>query len=341
MAGIDMIKRFQPRPKSRVGLDIGSYSIKIIEVLPAEKPTLVSFGSKKVHGLPREAVSASIRSLVEELKITAKDFNVSLSGSQLIARLISMPKMSHDELKGAMRFETEKLIPFDINECILDFQVFGQPSKDKATVDVLLAAAKREHILQKIRLVQDAGFGVRVVDVDSFAIANAFQAGVSALDQAKTYAVINMGAAITNLGILRGSVPAVVRDIAIGGNDMTAAIARRLGIGQQAAEDLKVAPKDKAAEAIEAVRPVLTAILDEVKLSFGYHENQTGRGIDEIYVSGGSADTAGLADVFEDALGSKPRRWDPFSFLNMPDIDSAALGSLKSVFGVAVGLAMR
>ena len=99
--------------------------------------------------------------------------------------------------------------------------------------------------------------------------------------------------------------------------------------------------KDKAQDVTDCVRPVFANLLDEIKLSFGYHENQSGRGIDEIYVSGGSADMAGLDDLFQDALGSKPRRWDPFQFLRAPDIDTTALGSLKNSFGVAIGLALR
>ena len=342
MIGLDLIKRFQPKPKNRVGLDIGSHSIKILEALPGAKPTLVSFGSKKIQGLPRDAVSASIKSLADELKISAKDLTISLSGPSLIARLISMPKMSSEELKSAVRFEMEKLVPFDINECILDFQVLEAQAKEKAnSTNVLLAAVKRETVLQKIKLVQDAGFGVRLVDVDSFAVANAFMTSFPALDQAKTFAVLNMGAMMTNVSILRGGTLAVVRDIAIGGTDFTAAIAKKMGLSAQAAEELKVTFKDKAQDVTDCVRPVFTSLLDEVKLSFGYHENQSGRGIDEIYISGGSADMVGLDDLFQDSLGSKPRRWDPFLSLSAPDMDIAALGSLKNSFGVAIGLALR
>ena len=146
---------------------------------------------------------------------------------------------------------------------------------------------------------------------------------------------------MTSVSILRGSALAVVRDIAIGGNDFTGAISKKMGLSPQAAEELKVTFKDTAQDVTDCLRPVFTNLLDEVKLSFGYHENQSGRGIDEIYVSGGSADMAGLDDLFQDALGSKPRRWDPFQFLRAPDIDTTALGSLKNSFGVAIGLALR
>ena len=159
MIDFDIRKRFQPKPQNTVGLDIGSHSVKILEVTPpsAGRRTLISFGLKKIQGLPREAVAASVRNLFEELKISVKDVALSLSGPPLIARVISMPKMSDDELKGAVRFETEKLIPFDISECILDYQILSPAVKGKANAEILLAAVKRDQVMQKVKTAEEAG----------------------------------------------------------------------------------------------------------------------------------------------------------------------------------------
>ncbi|MCM8790444.1 MAG: pilus assembly protein PilM [Candidatus Omnitrophica bacterium] len=342
---LEIFRRFQPKPKNRVALDIGAHSIKMLEISlassPSEKPTLVSFGLKKIQGLPAEAVSASIKNLAEELKVSAKDFTISISGPSLTVRLVSMPRMALDELKSAVKYETEKLIPFDINECILDFQVLGDVAKTRGNVEILVAAVKKESVMQKVKLVENAGFGVRCVDVDSFAVSNAFLANFPHIDQAKTVAILNIGASFTNLSILRGGQLSVVRDIAIGGNDLTTAISKKTGLSFQESEELKMTPKEKVREITDWGRPVLGSLLDEVKLSFGYHENQSGRGIDEIYVSGGGSESIGLDEAFADILESKPQRWDPFKFLNTPDVDMDALGSLKNSFSVATGLALR
>jgi type IV pilus assembly protein PilM len=333
----------KPRSANRVGLDIGSHSVKVTEVSSASsgKPALVSFGLKKIQALPREAVSASISGLFEELRISAKEVNISLSGNSIIARVVSMPKMSEEEMRSALRFEAEKIIPFDISECVLDFQVISQQSKGRPGSDVLLAAVKRSQVMQKMKIVEEAGLAVRLVDIDALSCANAFMADRPSQTEAKTCALINIGASSMNLCILDGDSVSVVRDVAIGGNNITEAIARKTGLSIPAAEEMKVSVKERASEVADCSKTVIAGLIDEIKLSFGYHENQSGRGVDEIYLSGGSAAAAGLDEAFEEAFGSRPKRWDQFRFMSTDNAGEAAMGPMKSVFAVAAGLALR
>jgi type IV pilus assembly protein PilM len=330
--------------KSRVGLDIGNHSIKVVQFSgPPEKPSLVSFGIKKIHGSSRDAVIASIKSLSEELKISAKEVNISVSGPSIIVRLISMPKMTDDELASAVRFETEKFIPFDINDCILDFQILSKEVKEKGNVDILLAAAKKDHVWQKIKMAEEAGFAVSKVDVDIFAIANAFLKSFPSHDQSKTFALLNIGASSTELSILCGDRPVFVREVAMGGNELSAAVAKKTGLSMEQSEELMLSPKDRLSEVLGHAKAATSNLIDEVRLSFGYHENQSGRSVDEIYVSGGGSIMAGLEGAFHEAFGSKPRYWDPFQSIDKtsPVIDIEALDKTKHSFCVAVGLAMR
>jgi type IV pilus assembly protein PilM len=318
------------KSKNRVGLDIGNQSVKMVELTgPAGKPGLVSFGLKKIAGSSRDDVVGSIRSLAEELRISAKDVNISVSGPSLIVRLISMPKMTDEELAGAVRFEAEKFIPFDINDCILDFQILDRGSKDKSGIDILLAAAKKDYVWQKIKTVEKAGFAVRTVDVDIFAIMNSFLKSFPSPDQAKTSALLNIGATSTDLSILRGNLPVFVRELSIGSGSFI--------------ESAGTAPAEKTNEAAGPAKPAMSNLVDEVRLSFGYHENQSGRGVDEIYVSGGGAGLPGLKEAFTEAFGQAPFYWDPFQSLDKSssNIDTGALEKAKSSFCVAVGLALR
>jgi type IV pilus assembly protein PilM len=332
------------KTRNRVGLDIGNYSIKIIETSgPSEKPSLISFGTLNIAGSSNGIISASVKSLADELSISTKDVSISVSGPSLIVRLISMPKMTDEELAGAIRFETEKFIPFDISDCILDFQILNKAAKDKNSVDILLAAAKREHVLQRIKTVEEAGLSVKAVDADIFAVINSFLANHTSQEQPKTIAILNIGALSTALSILSGNVPVFVREIAAGGNDVSAAIAKKAGLSQELSEKLKLDPKEKMQEVAGFVRPALISILDEVKLSFGYYENQSGKGVDEIYVSGGGAAMAGIDEAFQESFGSKPRYWDPFRFLDKSSVsvDASSLEKVKNSFAVAVGLTLR
>ena len=123
---------------------------------------------------------------------------------------------------------------------------------------------------------------------------------------------------------------------------MTAAVAKKTGLGTEDSERLKLDPKDRAEDVAGCVKAAIAPIIEEVKLSFGYYENRSGRGVDDIYVSGGTAQMAGLEEAFQEAFGSKPRHWDPFGFLDRPSVAGAApLEKAKGLFAVAVGLALR
>lgn len=324
MAGFNLQFKHPGKLKTSVALDIGSHSIKMIEISTGSgKSSLVSFGIKKVQGLSGASASDAVKALSEDLKITAKDLSISLAGSSVVARAISMPEMADEDLKNAIRFETEKFIPFDINECVLDFYVQGKCAREKNNLDILLAAAKKDFILAKIKIVEDAGFGVNVIDVDSFALANAFLKNFASIEPVKTIALLNIGAVYTNLVILRGGVISFVRDLAIGINDFS--------------------PSDKAPEAALSAKGSLAGLVDEVKLSFGYYENQNGRGIDGIYISGGGMGFIGLEEAFNEALGSKPERWNPFQFLNIDPavVNVDEIARTSGSFAVCVGLALR
>lgn len=331
------------KQKSRVGLDIGSNSIKMVELSgQPDKPVLVSHGMKNLTGISKSLLPSSVKALADEIGISARDVSISVSGPSLIVRLISMPKMTDDELAGAVRFETEKFIPFDISDCILDFRILDKQAKDKASVDILLAAVKKEYVMQKVNAVEEAGLSVKTVDADLVAVINSFIANHPSQEQPKTAAILNIGASSTALSILQGGMPVFVREISAGGNDLSSMLAKKTGLSQELSEKLKLDPGEKSEEVAGHVKPALAAILDEVKLSFGYYENQSGRSVDEIYVSGGSAGLAGLEDAFHESFVSKPRYWDPFQFLDKSQAAGAAgTDKVKNYFAVAVGLALR
>jgi len=304
MMDFDILKRFRPGPRNKVSLDIGPDSIKMLEVSGGQDGlSLVSFGMKKIQESSVESIMASVKSLSEELKITNRELNISIAGPSVVVRVVSMPDMTDEELKNAIRFETEKSIPFNINECVLDFYIQGRNPREKNNLDILLAAAKKDFVLERVKIAEGAGFGINVVDVNSFAITNAFLRNFTSIDPAKTTALLNIESTHTNLVILRGGLVSFVRDLAIGS----------------------------------------TTLVDEVKLSFGYYENNSGGGVDSIYISGGGAGSAGLEEIFNDAFGSKPERWNPVQFLRIDPlkVNVDEIARTSGSFAVCAGLALR
>ena len=333
----------QAGTKSKVGLDIGTYSVKILQITENPiKPILSGIGLKKIAGYSEERVSDLIKTVAEEAGVSAKEVNISVSGHPVIMRFISMPKMKEEDLKNAIKFEAEKFIPFEIKDCMLAFQVLAKNEKESKS-SILLVAAKKEYVQQKIKIVERAGFSVSVMDVDSFAMTNSFLKNFPNIEPDKTAALLNIGATFTNLSILRGGMIYFARDAAIGGNDFNDAISKGLGLSLDLAEELKLSPKERASEVKACIKAALINLMDDIKLSFSYYENQSGRSIDDIYISGASSSISGIDEIFQENVGSKPLIWNPLQFMDTssPNIESSLVNAMSNSFSVASGLVLR
>jgi type IV pilus assembly protein PilM len=338
-----VMKKTQSKSKSRVGLDIGSSSVKIVEIASSgESLSLVCLGTKKVSGSVREPLIEAIKSLSNEIKVTAKEAAISISGPSVIVRFVTMPKMKDEELKSAMRFEAEKYVPFTINDCVVDFQVLRKNDKE-GKFEILLVAAKKDFVMNKVSIAEESGFTVTAVDVDTFAAANTFLKNFPQAPAGKTTALLNIGSNFTNVGIVRDGVLCFSRDISIGGDDFSQAISKALGVDMKSAEEIKLSPKDRLQEIVACAKNVTNNLQDETRLSLSYYENQSGRGVDEICISGGSSGMPGLESLFQEAFESKPILWDPLSCLDKSrgGFDAALVEKTKGFFAVAVGLALR
>lgn len=338
---LNMSRPSKARPKKGLGLDIGSFAVKAVELSSTDKAVISAFGVKNISKLSRQEAAGSIKELLEASGITSKSAVISVSGSSVIERFITLPKMDEEALKGAIKFEAEKFIPFDINESVLDHKIIGKDERENK-INVLLVAVKRDYLANRIKLAEESGLTVSAVDVDVLASSNAFLKFVNNPPD-KTAAVLNIGASLTNISILRGNNIYFARDLAVGGNDFNSAISKALGLDETAAEELKVSPGDKIQDVTGCVKPVLNTLLDDVKMSFSYYENQTGKEIDEVYVSGGSANIAGLAEAFQENLGAAPSIFNPMHFaeVGLPGSDKGPLEKTGGLFSVAVGLALR
>ncbi len=336
-------KKLDLKTRSRVGLDIGNSSVKMVEIASSgENLSLVCLGMKRASATVREPLIETIKSLSREIKTTAKDAFISVSGPSVIVRFITMPKMRDDELKSAVRFEAERHIPFSINECIVDHQILKKNEKENK-FDILLVAAKKDFIMERISIAEECGFSVGAVDVDACALANAFLRNLSTASSGKTAALLNIGASLTNIGIVADGALCFTRDISIGGDDFNKAISKALSLDIKTVEEIKLSPKERLQDVIACTKSIMGNLLDETRLSLNYYENQSGKGADEIYISGGSSGMNGIETLFEDAFESKPIFWDPLNCLDKSKggFDAALIEKAKSSFAVAVGLALR
>ncbi len=229
------------RAKPVVGLDIGSSAVKAVELkavgkglpcLPHSAPSRFPLDSI-VDGaiVDGPAVAAAIRRLLDRHPFKSKDIAASLSGNAVIVKKISVPTMTDAELADSIYWEAEPHIPFDIQDVNLDYQILNTRRRPVAggTMEVLLVAAKKDRIADYTGVIVQAGRVPVVVDVDAFALQNAYENNYG-LDPNAVVVLLNAGASAMNINILGGDQSLFTRDISIGGNAYTEAVQKELNL---------------------------------------------------------------------------------------------------------------
>jgi type IV pilus assembly protein PilM len=253
---LDKIKGYVGGPKEFVGLDIGSYSIKIVWLVSANKTfKLKGWGYVPLaikEDLPpnekKHIIAWKIKELFENKKILNRNVAMSISGNSVIVRYVNFPRVSMKELNKAIEFEAEPYIPFDIKDvnlgcCPLDKSATIKPNKkDKKTrgkwMEVVLVAAKKTLIKDKIDILEKIDLNPLVIDVDVFAVGTAAEkAGL--LKDVPSALLLNIGHKVTNLAIVEKGVEKVSRDIFVAGSSFTNSVAEKLGVTTAEGEALK------------------------------------------------------------------------------------------------------
>ncbi|MBI5101032.1 MAG: type IV pilus assembly protein PilM [Nitrospirae bacterium] len=340
--------------KGSIGLDIGSSYIKIVKLKESKGGYELELFD--IAQLPQELIVdgsiidsirlvESIKELVKKTGTKTKDTVISVSGhSSVIIKRISLPEMSEEELQESIKFEAEQYVPFDIEDVDLDFQIIG-PKEEPGQMDVILVAVKKDVINEYISVVKEAGLNPIIVDVDAFALENMYGANYQ-IDTDRNVALLNLGASTINMSILKGGVSVFTRDSSLGTNLHTEAIQRELNVSYENAEKLK------RGESVENVSPeqvssVIEAasgeILGEIARSLDYYSSTTmHEEISEIILSGGGALIRNFAQMIAEKTGIQTSVAEPFRNIKIPKkIDSAYLGEVAPILGIAVGLALR
>ena len=337
------------KSKAVVGLDIGSSAVKAVELKPAGKGFKVAaFAAEPIPPdsivdgaiIDGAAVTDAIRRLFENKHFKSKDVAASLSGNAVIVKKINLPVMTEAELAESIYWEAEQYIPFDIQDVNLDYQILdaGTGPDTKGTMDVLLVAAKKEKIADYTGVISQAGRTPVVVDIDAFALQNAYEMNYG-LDPNAVVVLLNAGAS--------GEQSVFTRDISIGGNAYTEAVQKELNLPFESADQLKRGqPVDGAT--FDEVRPVLHAmtenVLLEIQKTFDFFKATAASDrIDRIYLSGGASRVDGFAQALEERFGAPVENFDPFKKIAF---EPAKLGvhdpdALVPTAAVAVGLALR
>jgi len=339
---------FFKKDRNIIGLDIGSRDIKAVELENCGGNYRVTQLACKTLVGDQSKVDA-LRQVMRETAFHTNRVVTAVSGRSVIVRYISMQLMSEGDLKTAIHYEADKYIPFGLDEVVIDcarLPIENEPHAAPNEMKILLVAVKRQVVEEQVAMLREAGLEPVIVDVDSFALGNAFELA-SALDprveEPKVVGLVDIGGSKTNINIMVGNTSYFTREVYLGGNDLTNAIAKRRGVGQIEAENLKTEPNAAWEEIGEDVGLALDDLGNEIQLSLDYFENQFEAEVGEVLLTGGTATMKGL----EQALGvmfQKPTRiWNPLE--SVPVGNSAIpveyIQRVGPQMAVALGLASR
>lgn len=339
------------KKKSLVGLDIGSSEVKAIELSEVgDQLRITGFGQAPIES--PDAIQDTIADVLRGAGIKAKRVATAVSGKSVIVRYVNMVQMEDTELRSALRYEADKYIPFQLDEVVLDctrLADFGETTTPEGNKEmkVLLVAVKQTLIDEHLRVLQGLGLIPTVIDVDTFALGNAFELNLMhsprVEDEEKVIALVDIGSIKTNINIIKNNTSYFSREVYIAGNDFTESIGRGLGIDPDEAEQLKTNPQDRVEVVEESILPTLDDLGNEIHLSFDYYENQYDREVDEVFISGGSCQTPGLQATFERVFDRRIYFWDPTENLDVraDTVDVESMKDSSSKLAVAVGLASR
>ena len=348
---------FFRRTKSVVGLDIGSSAVKAVELRQTPGGYRVAaIGSEPVPAdsivdgaiIDGGVVADVIRQVFERSGIKTKEVVASLSGNAVIVKKINLPLMSDDELAESIYWEAEQYIPFDVQDVNLDYQVLeaAADSADRASMDVLLVAAKKEKIADYTGVISQAGRVPVVMDVDAFALQNAYEANYG-IDMARVVVLVNAGASAININIVEGGQSLFTRDISIGGNAYTEALQKELSLASEDADLLKRGlPVEGAGieDADPIIRTVTENLMLEIEKTFDFFRaTATSDRIDQLVVSGGAAGIDGFVQALEARFDLPVSAFDPFRQVafDTKKLGEALRRELSQTAAVAVGLALR
>ena len=344
------------KKKSVAGLDIGSSSIKMVELDgKSNQLSLVALGYQNLPDdtiidgqiMELNVVSDVIQNVCSNFQVNADQVVTGVSGHSVIIKNIVLPPMSQDELEESIDWHAEEHIPYDLADVSLDYQVTNSTSE---ATNVLIVACKRERIDNVRQAVQLAGKEPFVIDVDTFALQNCYEFNYQP-DESQVVTLLNIGASTMNINIIKGTRSLFTRDITVGGSQFTDVLQRNLGLTFQQAEAVKRGVSH-AVEGIEekSIEPLMNNVTElvamEIQKTFDFYratseDNHTV--VQKILISGGGSKLQGLAHDLSARLELPVEVMDPFRNIKVDSrkFDPDYMSEIMPEMAVAVGLAMR
>lgn len=350
------LQLFKKKTSPVLGLDISSTAVKLLEL--SRNGNRYHVESYAVEPLPPnsvvekniaeiESVGEAIRRAIKRSGTRTRQAAVAVAGSAVITKVISMPaSYSADEMASQIEVEADQYIPYPLDEVNLDHEILGKSERDPDRVDVLLAASRKENVDVRVDAVDLGGLKTKIVDVEAYAMENAFSLVSSTIPSGsagKTIAIVDIGATMTTLSVLHDNHIIYTREQVFGGKQLTEEIQRRYGLSYEEAGMAKRQgglPDNYIPEVLE---PFKEAMAQQVSrsLQFFFSSSQY-NSVDHILLAGGSASIPGVDDMIETKVGTRTTIANPFTDMRLSSrVKAQTLSNDAPALMIACGLALR
>jgi type IV pilus assembly protein PilM len=296
----------------------------------------------------QSAVVDAIKQLKAALRLKARDVATAISGHSVIIKKIKVPPMTPDELEEQIPWEAEHHIPFSKDDVEIDHQLVTTQNA-QGQMELLLVAAKKEVVSDYSMVIREAKLQPTVMDVAAFTIQNAFEVNYE-VNPEESVALVNVGAALSNINIVSGGTSAFTRDVTVGGNVFTEEIQKRLNVSQEEAEAWKIGSIGEGATDVlpSEVEAVLTEVAESVAGQFQrsldfFLASSADATLCRIYLCGGAAKVSSLQKSLSEKARTPVEILNPFQRITVDErrFDMEFLNHHASEATVAVGLALR
>jgi len=338
------------RKKTTVGLDIGSGLVKVAvvdhskrepELVRASVAPLLADAIVEGEVMDPGIVADAIQSALAKADIKGSPVVTAVGGRDVIIKKIQVERVKESQACELMRWEAEQHVPFDMESVELDFQILD-PDADGLEMNVLLVAAKRELIESKMRLLTDAGVTPAMVDVEAFALHNAFE--INHPDAMNgVVGLLNIGHDVTNINILDDGVPILTRDLTVGTRRFGEDLQRERGVGAEEAQQLLQGyDRSPHLDAVIQTRGEEIAVGVERAAAFLAQNSRTAQ-LRVIYTCGGGSRIPGLNEMLAVRLRMKVQQANPLANLRVRDgaLASLVTDEIAPLLMLPIGLAMR
>jgi type IV pilus assembly protein PilM len=334
-----------------VALDLGSGLIKLVAINHGSgEPVLTKVAYTSVvddaivegEVMDPGIVADVIKGLLSSAGIKAKKVVTAVGGRDVIIKKIAMDRMKESEAREQIRWEAEQHVPFDMDNVELDFQLLD-PDGEGLQMPVLLVAAKRELIETKLALLADVGLEANIIDVDAFALHNAFELNYPDAMRG-VVGLVNIGHETTNVNILDDGVPVLTRDIALGTRRFREDLQRERGMSAEEADRLlRSYERNEALEPLLASRGEELAVGIERAAAFLQSSSRAATGLGRLFTSGGGSRIPGLTRTLADRLRLPVQIANPLERLQVADgvFETMTLDEVAPLLMLPVGLALR